>query len=227
MSDTGARRAIGKMVPGSRTGGYPAAQPVDPTKPAYSIQRPPTPGGCYALIDKQTSDGTTDAFDFQDIPDSYSDLRVRIMGAIDIGIGGVGTCYLQLNGDATESYRALHVNWLDNLTTISQVDPDIGFDLPGPTFSGATFAAAAGVVDAYIYEYTTEAFWKNMEALGHEFSTNGDGTLDTARASFRSSQWMNTDVVTSVQVGTVTALGGGGGGEVFLAGTTCTLHGIC
>lgn len=231
MSDPRLRQATGKMIPGTRTGDSKVAQPVTTTT---LTPNQPNAGQCYVLLGKSTSDGTTNLFDFQNIPQTYSDLRVRIMGAIDIGAGGVGTCYLQVNGDASESYRELHSNFRDSATPltipeieVSPVDPDIGFDLPGPTFSGFTYPQASGIAEVLIAEYTTESFWKTMQALGSEFSTNGDGTLDAARSSYRTCQWMNLDPIISVQVGTVTALGGGGSGEVFVSGTTCTLHAIC
>ncbi len=225
MSDTGARRAIGKMVPGSRTGGYPAAQPVDPTKPAYSIQRPATPGGCYALIDEVISDGTYTDMWVEGITDGFADLRVEVAGTVDTHSGGTDNLGLYFNDDYGGSYDSAAFLMQNSITEAGELsiqtleNDNSGIVFAFTQFSGFDRPDAPGWGEMWIPSYTAAGFRRIANGTGGGVLANGDGSAFGFYQMMTNGVWKSTDPVTKVLVSAYS--------DTFTAGTRLAVYGRC
>jgi hypothetical protein len=154
---------------------------------------------------------------FNNIPQSFSDLRLVITGCdTNSGIGD-SNLYLKVNGDGTSGNYVNVAREYTNGTTVFASQPSssanggvCGF-LPGTNLD----ANAVGSAEISILNYAGTSFRKYVHAVSSE---QYYGSAMTQNVSVSSFVWANTAAITSLML---TA-----GGTAFAAGTTATLYGL-
>jgi hypothetical protein len=168
----------------------------------------------YVLVSSATSTGSETSFIFSSIPQTYTDLVLRI-SARSTQSGYTQNFLIRYNGDTATNYSSVGLYGSGaNANGFEQVSQN------GASFIGMNYATSLantfGNTEAYIPNYTATGVKSviNLGATEHNTSTtqNSVGAL--------SNLYRGTSAITSILVRTV------GGADVFTTGSTLYLYGI-
>ena len=145
----------------------------------------------YELISSTTVAGST-AITFSSIPNTYTDLVLRISGRAN-GYNGTD-CYITVNGSST-SYSGKYM-WKDGNTTSVTAGSTgttsvLAGILPGTQAGSTTY----GILDAYFINYASGTH-KNMRIDTLSERNGNDSWVYCAYGT-----WENTSAITSITVG--------------------------
>ena len=130
--------------------------------------------------------GGTGVVTFNDIPQTYKHLQVRIL-ALNTSIPNGGDIYMRLNGDSGSNYNA-HYLYTNGSSIIAGVNTN--------TYVYAAFNAVTnpGVGITDILDYANTNKYKTTRSLiGNDRNTAGDIALT-------SGLWLNTNAITSISI---------------------------
>lgn len=214
-------QAIAKLTPGSRGGEDKRAQSIDPLNPVSTTVKP-TAAGCFTLIERLIADGTSGVWEV-DIPATYFGLQLELHGAAAALTGIVGIIYLHFNGDENTNYR-----WNSGFMQVTgfsglDIDDDWGVGIGGLALSGNDYPAAAGTGVVRIPDYQNTSFWKHVQAWQGGITTNADGSIYGGYEEMVSGDWKSSAAVEHIKVRCQDSAGG----DIFVAGSTLSVYGIC
>lgn len=151
------------------------------------------------------SDGT---FDFTPIPQTYSDLVLRVEGWVT-GSGRTDT-WLRFNSDSDSNYSFAVRGW-DGSGTVVNDSNDGGTTL----HFGVVGDVSKSVAEAVISNYTSSA---RTAVRSHGWWNTTGSTVDTQGTYIGGGEWFTPDAVTSVSVDS--------SGQVYVAGSRAILYGV-
>lgn len=135
--------------------------------------------------------GGSGAIEFNDIPQTYKHLQIRIIGRDNRSGVSVNTSYLNINGDkgTNYSYHAVYGSGTSALAT-GLASNTFGVNHQSTAGSATASAFAATVID--ILDYSNTSKNKTIRSL------SGYDDNSTGRIALWSSLWMSTNPVTSI-----------------------------
>jgi hypothetical protein len=154
---------------------------------------------------------------FTSIPQTYTDLIVKISaragGATDAGQG----FYVQINGSATAVYSATKVQYYDTVVRSYRNSANNAW-LEIPLDNAANTANVFSSAEIYIPNYSNTSNYKSgiIDSVKEQNGTGGAFTYSSLEAVL----WRSTAAITQLEIGTnITS-------PLYYGGSTFTLYGI-
>ena len=171
----------------------------------------PTGGGTLALIGTQTLAAATASIDFSGIPQTYTDLLLKVLAKSDAATN-LSNLDLQFNGDSGNNYDWTLLSATTSATATNVTATNV-IQL-GYTSAASSGAGTAGIQDVIIPNYAGTLFWKYVRGQGiYAYNTSAGGLNLLSVAG----QWRSTAAITSLHLFLVTGN--------FVAGSTVILYG--
>lgn len=136
--------------------------------------------------------GGTNNVTFNDIPQTYKHLQIRLIVRSTTGGVNQDELRLQINNDTSSSY-ARHILFANGSTVTSSGSANQSFIYCGGAVRDGVTASIYSIAVIDILDYTNTNKYTTVRSL------NGDDQNGAGSLHFSSGLWMNTDAVTSVK----------------------------
>ena len=160
----------------------------------------------------ETKSGAAASYDFTNIPQEFSHLRIVVVGR---GDAGGAALFLRFNNDTAANYD--QQIFYNNSTTVAGVATAAATSMQVATLTLSTSTAGqAGVATIDIPAYSGTTFRKTTTSQAGAFRT--EGTASSYEAAVFAGNWRSTAAITRVTL----FLNSGN----FAAGSSCSLYGM-